>query len=296
MKVPSKIEAIFAQAAALHQAGRLRSTIYAHEDVIHILNGDKTVILFFMNPDPPTFLEPYCFEADDYDSNEMEIADGRVVFVQRGEQFERRKYARIPPITSAEVSELFQRHLTEFEAGDESEITIHKEMLPLLDPSLSHLEIISDRGNPVFIQRDIYTGSLIRLDRRGDDGLFDTTEGGNPLPDTFGPVGIRTADFMSLFSFSDTIKIIFSTAVKGYCLVEGEFMGMLGVISFCLYDDLGTITLSRKETNGREKSEKSGGERKAHQEAGAGSEPGKQENGANLRNQEGEGPGRRVRT
>ncbi len=60
----------------------------------------------------------------------------------------------------------------------------------------------------------------------------------------FGPIGVRTNDFLALFSFNDLLEMYFNRDVN-YCRVRGRNFRMDCVIALCVYDELGNITLSK---------------------------------------------------
>lgn len=254
-----KLERIFSHAVALHQAGRLRSAIYAHKKRVYVLNMDKTVLLRFIQDENP-FNDPIGFTANDYDSHSFEAKDGQVVFTQRIEGFERRKSCRPPEHTFKEVHNLFQKYQTD---QDSTVIIIQKPLLDLLEENLSHLEVSTRDGSLVVTQRDIYTGTVIEVERVAEGG-FGLTITRDSVEDEVQPFGLRTNDLMALFSFCDEVQLRFPENGAGYCLLEGDKYKMRGVISHCLYDELGTATLSRKEhPHGRQKSKKRRSQQKA---------------------------------
>ena len=76
MRIESRTEAIFAQAVALAQAGRMKSTIYVGKGAVYILNMDSTILLRI--PCPQVFDTPFAFFANDYEGTEAEVVDGKI--------------------------------------------------------------------------------------------------------------------------------------------------------------------------------------------------------------------------
>jgi len=232
-----EMERIFSYAVALEQLGRQKNSIFAWENIVYILNSDKTVILRFESSQN-LFKEPIGFFANDYDSPLFTTEGSSIVFLQKGEEFLRKKKCRIPGQTFTEVEDLFYKF-----HGIEScpyKISFHKSSLDLLGENLSHVEfLVKDRAINI-LQRDIYAGTLIKLERKLIPDGLGITESEDVLPDSIAPIGMRTNDFLSLFNFNDRINIYFPNG-KNFFIIEGAHNQMSGVISGCLYDDIGTI-------------------------------------------------------
>lgn len=234
-------EAIFSHAVAMHQAGRLKNTVYASDREIFILNIDKTVLLRFTLPSrEPGISGEVSFMANDYDSEEFEERDGKIVFTQREGEYVRRKACSAPEKTFTEVQDLYLKFINE---SCDNTVVFNKSVLSLLDDSLSHIEILSENKECVIVQRDIYTGSFIRIDRESESGFGLATS--DDIKKDFEPVGIRTNDFVALFSFCENVTFYFTD--NPYALVAGDKLQMNGIVSGCLYDEMGTVTLSKGE-------------------------------------------------
>lgn len=248
-------EGIFAHAVSLHQGGRLRSTIYAYGKVVYILNMDKTVLLRFELPVAEGFENPVSFVANDYDASDFYEEDGQIVFRQSGGGFERKKSCQTPGKTFDQVDEMFKG----FSFKDhKNEFLVTKDALNLLEEGLSHMEISVEGGALSIIQRDIYSGSIIELTREDEEGLLGGGAVDN-LKGDFGPVGIRTNDFMALFSFCDSITVKCPTKSSfDYFQVNGPFFNMTGVVAACLYDEISTVKKmgSKVEKKGKEEEQR----------------------------------------
>jgi hypothetical protein len=175
-----------------------------------------------------------------------------ITFLQNGEEFLRKKKCRIPTQTFQEVEELFYK----FFDSDKMKwkIPFTKTSLNLLDTSLSHVEFVTKEGKINILQRDIYAGSLIQLERKLEPEGLGLTEPEDVLPDSIGPLGLRTGDFLALFNFNDKVDIYFPEGLQ-YFIVDGLHNQMQGIIAGCLYDNVGVIKDLQGEANGREKSE-----------------------------------------
>lgn len=243
-------ENIFAHGVALDQAGRFKNAIHCFGNVVYIMNTDATAILRFTLPEREQgFKTPISFFANDYDSAYFTMRDGKVVFTQQGEEFTRNKSCAVPKQTFAEVEELFNSFWSKEEVvGSNASISINKKTLSLLDSDLSHIEIYADKGAPVILQRDIFSGNTIELKRKSAG--FGLGAAKDTIPFDFGPIGIRTSDFNALFTFNDNLNFFFYKDNNNYCLVTGDAYGFCGILGGCIYDELNTlevVTHGRKE-------------------------------------------------
>lgn len=231
MEISERVELIFAHAASLHQSGRLRNTVYCLGDRIYILNQDFTVLLNFRVPlgDKP-FAHPVSFEASDYDSQIIQERDGRVEFVIKEDEFIRVKSCKTPKYTPEQVANMFAG----FGPPQGFKVVLPSTIRRLLDESLSHIEFVGRQGKLIIGQRNIYTGTLIKIERQslgfdlGDEQVGD-----------FGPLGMRTDDFMTLFAFADSVQFWFGNKDVIYVRSDDPKLDMRGVVSRCVYDELG---------------------------------------------------------
>lgn len=254
-----ELEQIFAHAVALDQKGQLKNSIICKDSNVWIVNYDRTVILKFELPDLALpFKEEISFNANDYDSANFKMVDGRVVFYQKSGGFERSKSctpAKVPDVESVWDS-MVSDH---FDPKDCSKFSIVSDFLGLLDENLSHIEFKAENKKLVIVQRDIFGGNIIEVKRKMEGSL------GLSRPDKiqsdFEPIGIRTNDFLALFSFSKTIDILVNPKSPGRCLVSSERARFVGIISWGVYDELGTVSYlinDGGEENARRKIEKVG--------------------------------------
>ena len=267
-EVDSKLETIFSHAVALDQAGRFRNTIFVQDKEIFILNMDNTVLLRFGLPKSSAeFEEPISFRANDYDSSNFYEEDGRIVFVQKGSEMIRKKSCGTAAITNGEVQNMF----SEFPPLTENKVTLHKNTLSLLEEKLSHIELSAEDGNFKIVQRNIYDGTVIELERSKAKGFGINTK--DKINEDFGPIGMKTNDFMALFSFNDTVIFGFEEG-EDYCRVQGRNFNMNGVVALCVYDELGGITKTKRydstkpNKSNKPRSEENGRTRRKKQKAG----------------------------
>jgi hypothetical protein len=235
---------MFAQAASLHQSGRLKNTIYATGSSVFIFNQDHTVLIkFALRPEEAPFAHPISFDAAEYDSNELQERDGFVEFIQRDAGFTRIKSCRAPKYTPDQIVGIFKG----FGKPSGDEVSLSKDVLGLLDGELSHIEFSARGGKLTIAQRNIYRGSLIQLERDKLPGRLGILS--EELGD-FGPLGLRTDDFMSLFSFADSLTFWFGSGADGNVVhfkSSNDNLKMMGVLSRCVYDNLGGEIAKSKE-------------------------------------------------
>jgi hypothetical protein len=237
--VNSRVEDIFAHAAALDQDGRLRNTIYCSGRRIYILNQDYTILIrFVLRKDEPEFVCPVSFRANDYSSREFNVKDGRIEFVQREAKWISVKSCSTPDRTPEQVAALFQS----IDRPEVNTTIISKDMLPLVNDELSHIEISCEGGKLKLVQRNIYNGTVLALTKQPENTLLNSDK----LED-FAPIGIRTGDFLALYSFVYHLRWHFTPDVAWYENTDPK-LRMTGVISQCLYDELGRSENGRQES------------------------------------------------
>jgi len=250
-KITNRIEDIFAHAVALDQGGRLRNTIYAIGQNIYILNSDNTVLLQFpLRKTEVPFKNPIAFHANDYDSRNFHEEDGQIVFTTESDSFTRKKSCGSPEMGPKEAQKLFKK----FDPCFENQLTLPREVLSLLSESLSHVEFSAVDGKFSMIQRNIYSGAILEIERK-EAGMLKLDR----IVSDFGPIGLRTNDFVALFSFVDSIILNFPKDDEAdYAWVQGNDakMPLNGIVACCLYDEMGTITeTKRRKTDGRQEQE-----------------------------------------
>ncbi len=247
MKITGQIEEIFAQAVALEQSGGLRNTIYASGREIFILNYDHTLLMRFrLKTNEKAFDAPVCFRANDYDSNEFFMEDGKIVFLSDGGTgFQRKKTCGKAEYEFEDIQKLFNDHL-KARSEDLQKVQLNKTILALLEDNLSHIEFSGEAGKPLkMIQRNIYSGGVIEVQEK-TGGLFHSK-----LEKGFGPIGIKTGDFQALFTFADTLNFEFPSGdEEDFILVknrETKRRDITCIIACCLYDEIIKIKEVKKD-------------------------------------------------
>lgn len=235
MQITKKTELMFTQAVSLAQSGRLKSHIHGLGNILFIANMDNTILLK-MAPDM-TFPAPgLSFFANDYESPNVELAGENVVFVTTKSGYVQHKTCGVPKTSFADVQAIWDRHTPVMD----HKILVRKEILPLLDSELSHVEFHNDKGTLKMVQKNIYTGGRVEVkDSNGSQGFISI----HNFPPSFNPVGIRTVDLTALFQFVDTLA--FYPQPSGHWMYFKDTSGVLeGILSTCVYDELGYHTES----------------------------------------------------
>jgi len=245
MKITGQVEQIFAHAVALDQNGGLKNSIYADGREVYIMNYDHTVALRFrLRASENPFENPISFKANDYDSSEFYEEDGKIVFINQIQGYQRKKTCGKAEYTPDEVKGMFKSFMADKTARET--LVIDRSILSLLDTDLSHIEFSGKKGESLkMIQRNIYSGGIIEVSEK-TEGLFD-----NVLSEDFGPVGIKTNDFAALFTFQDTLKFEFPNGEEEDFIVirsiDKSKRDMVGVVACCLYDEIIQIQEARRK-------------------------------------------------
>lgn len=232
MLIDSITEGMFAQAVALAQNGRMKSTIHCGGSEIFIMNMDSTLLLRYRSPQE--FSEPFSFFANDYESPRIRVEDGKIVFIQNHEGIRRTKVCTAPGLSFVEAKKLWDG----FKVTKEFAITLTKELTDFLEDSLSHVELGKAEGDPVLlVQRDIYSGTRIEIQKnKSARSLFELED----IELTFGPLGIRTVDFRALFTFCSSLTFYIQPNTP-WIYFEDNLQVMSGILGLCLYDELGVV-------------------------------------------------------
>lgn len=249
MKAHSRVERIFAHAFALQQNARCRNTIYCVDDKVYILNSDDTLLLRFrLRGEERPFEDSLAFEAADYESAEFREVDGKIQFIQKNgsDGFTRKKSCRTPRNSPEQVHLIYRS----FGKPGDSWASLPAGVCSMLDERLSHLEVKSVDGVLSLTQRNIYSGVVIEAFNEFKQGKTLGVHRNKSTKD-FGPVGIRTNDFLALYEFTKKpISFCFDNEKVAFLRSDDDRLGMTGIISRCLYDELGG-ELMEEDSHGR---------------------------------------------
>ena len=229
-----RLENIFAHAIALNANTRLRNEIHCVGSYVYVVNYDRTVILRFELTKSESFDEPLAFYATDYDSPKFYQKEGKIFFEKKSGDYVRTKSCKIP--NAGEAAPLFDKYYAD--RGKQQVIaSLSSQFLNVLDKDSGHIEFSYKNGTTRFIQRDLFSGSISTIDIVNSKGFSIVSE--QTIIRHFDPIAMRTNDFYALFSFCDKIKFLLDK--RGFFIVEGNVYGMKGIVSGCLYDDIGRI-------------------------------------------------------
>lgn len=242
MKIGTRLENIFAHAVAMDNRG-LRNTIHCAGPLVFIINFDQSMIMRFrLRKNERAFEAPVSFNANDYDSSLFEVEEGRIVFRTSGKGYERRKICRTADHDIGQIRKTYHRFFKEGEASPHS-FFLSKDCCSLLEDGLSHVELSVEEGSLVLRQRNIYSGTVIEVTPK-KAGILST----DSLPETFGPVGLKTDDFTALFAFCESVEF---TPARDFLIARDHKKGDFdAILAFCKYDEI--INLEGGDENGRQ--------------------------------------------
>jgi hypothetical protein len=244
-EINERVESIFSHAVALQQDGRFRSTIYCQKRVVYILNQDFTVLLRFPLRDREVeFEHAISFRANDYDSRQFSEKDGKILFESENPEYKKTKACCVPSESKQDVRDIWEKAPKE----EVNRVTLTSSIFSLMEMDLSHVEMSAKDGVFHAVQRNIFDGSVIDIQKKKARGLLASTD---ELMD-FGPMAVRTNDFQALFAFAGVIDFYF--AGTGYVFFRSADPNWKfeGVISQCLYEEM------KGNDDGREKPKKRG--------------------------------------
>lgn len=228
VNVNRRLEQIFSQAAALSQAGRLKSEIHVFPGEVFIVNGDNTVLMRF---DAPGISQQFSFRTDDYDSEEIKVKEGNAVFIQKTAEWVRKKIPNpVPKERRDQVKAAWAR--LHKDSKSQVEFAFHRESLNLLNDKMSHIEISCEQGCLTLLQRNIYAGELLQI--KENTGQFSLVQKIRP---DFKPVALRTNDFLALFAFQN--QLVFWLHPQ-WAFVQGTVQPLYeAFLGGCTYDEMG---------------------------------------------------------
>jgi len=226
-------EDIFKYAAALDQSGKMKNTILCSEREVFIINFDRTILLsFVLKKTSAEFKERIVFDVNDYESSNFYTKDGALIFETAADGYiKKKKCGTNKQLDFETISKLYYK-LSRKKAA--SHFSLNKAILAFLQDDLSHVEIHYDNGVKI-IQRDIFSGTIIEIEK-DRSGLFFETDNVEP----FEPMGLRLSDLEALFIEDKELSFAFAPGLN-YFIVEAKTSGMKGILSWCLFDELGSL-------------------------------------------------------
>jgi hypothetical protein len=228
-----KLDSVVAAAIQFGRGAAGDAIVAWKGDMVYCLSYDRTVCLQVRHVVPQREDE-VSFRACDYEGPECGFKGKHVVFIL--ENGARVRVPR-PPYTFNGLDALFTR-LRPSELGGAA-LMIERDILPYLDDSLPHVEFRWDGSEARIIQRDIYSGKILDIERRPIEGAQAS------------PLAMRTGDFMALFGLHSSYRF---QHCGDYFHVT-NLHGVEAVVGGCLYDDLGKLHIVGGETDGGQESE-----------------------------------------
>lgn len=251
MKISSIEEKRFSIAASLHTGGRFSNAVYCKGKDVFVCNTDHTVLIRFVAE--RSFEEEVRFFANDYASDELEMVEGGVVFLSKGKASDAKILNRVPDTTFEEIEVLHKKYQPKRLIN---RVTLSRALVfEHLQEDLSHIEFGSQGGSFFIVQRDLYSGRLIKAwPKEGRLGLF-RTEGDWEFR------GYRTSDVKALLDFTESLggeSLDVYFVDPFYSWVKNDKLKMEGMMTTCLYDELGELGVLEEGggSNGGKKSEK----------------------------------------
>lgn len=269
MKISGRIENIFSHAVAMDNRG-LKNMIHCIGHHVFIVNFDHSMILrFSLRKNELAFDVPLSFNANDYDSSDVEQVGNRIVFRTAQGGYERKKMCGASPYDPLAIRKLYHALLKRVDEGGFS-FQLSEDCCALMDPALSHVELSVEAGQLVLRQRNVYSGSVIEITPKRSGGLLEDLA--LPASVTFGPVGLKTQDFTSLFAFHPALT--FQPGENFLLVREPRLNDFDAVVGWCQYDEI--VKLYEGEQNGRQEPEDGIGEPEAGATAQTEARPTKQ--------------------
>jgi hypothetical protein len=108
-------------------------------------------------------------------------------------------------------------------------------ILSLLEESLPHVEFRWDGEQTRIIQRDIYSGKIIEIEKESQKVAESA------------PLAMRTKDFGALFSLARSLRFMDC----GDFFHVTDFHDIEAIVGGCLYDDLGKLNVLEAEYGGQ---------------------------------------------
>jgi len=230
MILTTETEKVIALGVGLEQNGKMKSSIHIKDNTVIIMNMDDTIIT--RNLIKQNFKGEVSFFANDYESPNVEIQGGKIVFKQTKGGFQREKVCSKPKNDFIDVLGI----LATKEPIKEFKVSLDQNVCSLLEDGLSHVEFHNDNGELRIVQKDIYTGASVQI-KSIQKGLINQKTN---LPDGM-IVGLRTSDFKALFYFNPTLDFYFQSEDSNYVYFSNEAAGFDGIVSVCIYDELNYI-------------------------------------------------------
>lgn len=230
--------------AGLARDGKDQTEIHWGPTEIFALNADKTVLY---RVETSLFQDPaISFFAQDYSGDEFVVDGNKIFFKETGVLgYEVITSAGTPESKWEDLNNIFEESKNKVFCN--SSLVLDQRILQIIDPELSHIEIIRNEENQlVVIQRNIFTGKIIYITKIEKKLSILSQSYQVDSEEIFDKVGIRTPDFLALFKFDDEITFTFSQD-GSICFAKGDVIE--AILARCIYDSLGTISYYQRKSN-----------------------------------------------
>lgn len=231
------VEEVFALGLNVTKIGRLNATVYWKEDAVIILNSDNTLLVKFEEL-RPSRKDEVSFYVKDYEGMNIQTDKGEVIFTSSNDLYEKQKCCIVPPYGFDRLDDILDEHKSHKTGGVEM-MDVSDKLLSLLDEGLSHVEFVFKDEEMIIVQRDIYTGQRLEIREKSNDGLFSPTK--NHRGKGLDKIGFRTKDIQSLFLLNPFVCFYFVS--PNYTWVENKQEHFKGILSNCIYDQLGNLNI-----------------------------------------------------
>lgn len=235
-KLTREMEWVFETAVALEKDIKMRNAILCRGQNIWVVNFDRTIILKY--PIKGFFKNDVSFYASDYDSSSFVEEDGTLHFVKYYGEYERKKVSSAMfTLVDIDVDSLWKE--LSVKKPYDVEFTMTDKMLELFRDDLTHIEVrISEDKKVQFVQRDIFTGNIIYVKKKEKQGLL--ADPNEKVLKNIEPIALRMQDLAALLYKEGNVKLHLSEKSPGRCYVQAARFE--AIVSWCVYDELGTVT------------------------------------------------------
>lgn len=235
-KLTKEMEWIFETAVALEKDIKMRNAVLCRGSNIWIVNFDRTLIMKF--PIKGAFKNDVSFYSTDYDSSNFVEEDGTLHFVKYYGEYERKKVSSAMfTLIDIDIDNLWKE--LSVKKPYDVEFIMTEKMMSLFRDDLTHVEVrISDEKKVQFVQRDIFSGSIIYVKKKEKQGLL--ADPNEKVLKIVEPFAIRLQDLSALLNKEGNVKFHLSEKSPGRCHVQSSRFE--AIVSWCVYDELGTVT------------------------------------------------------
>ena len=236
MKLSRETEWIFETAVALEKDIKMRNAVLCRGSNVWIVNFDRTLILKY--PIKGIFKNDVSFYSSEYDSSNFIEEGGSLQFIKYYDGYERKKVSSAMfTLTDFDIDQLWKELLVK--KPYDVEFSMSEKVISLFRDDLSHIEVqISPEKKIVFVQRDIFSGNIVYVKKRDKPGLL--ADPNEKVLKVVEPFAIRINDLAAILYKEGNVKFHLSEKSPGRCHIQASKFE--AIVSWCVYDELGTVT------------------------------------------------------